>query len=152
MLDWRFAKSAAALLSAVAIGCGTSAMAQDADPGTTDGYVCECPNTAQAYGPNTADGYGPDMAQEDSAQEDSAQGDSAQTDLNLTVDAVKKDVERWLEDRGNPRLKVGEVKEKDDDTIEAEIVTLDNSLVERYAIDRHSGAYRADHGAVSQDL
>jgi hypothetical protein len=136
MLDWRFAKSAAALLSVVVIGCGTSATAQDADPGTTDGYACECPDTTQAYGPSTTDGYGPDMAQ----------GDSDQTDLNLTVDAVKKDIERWLEERGNPRLKVGDVKEKGDDTIEAEIVTQDNSLVERYAVDRHSGSYRADHG------
>ena len=142
MLDWSFAKSAAAVLSVAMIGCGSAVMAQDANSGPPEGYACECPNATQGYGPSTTDGLGSDMAE----------ADTPQTDLNLTVDAVKKDVEQWLEQRGNPRLKVGEVKEKDADTIEAEIVTLDNSLVERYAVDRHSGAYRPDHGAEPQNL
>jgi len=45
----------------------------------------------------------------------------------------------------NPRLKVGEVKEKDADTITADIVTLDNSLVQRFIVDRHTGALRQDN-------
>ena len=60
-------------------------------------------------------------------------------DLNLSVDAVKAGVERWVAWQGNPRLKVGEVKEKDADTITADVVTKDNSLVQRLAINRHSG-------------
>ena len=60
-------------------------------------------------------------------------------DLNLTVDAVKAQAERWVAWQGNPRLKVGDVKEKDADTIVADIVTKDNSLVQRFAVNRHSG-------------
>jgi hypothetical protein len=46
-------------------------------------------------------------------------------------------LERYLKQQSNPRLKVGEVKEKD--TITAEIVTADGSLVQRFKIDRHTG-------------
>jgi len=65
--------------------------------------------------------------------------------LNLTTDDVKTRVERWLAWRGNPRLKVGEVKEKDADTITADIVTKDNSLVQRFIVDRHTGFFRQDN-------
>ncbi|MEQ8694914.1 MAG: hypothetical protein RIC85_06370 [Gammaproteobacteria bacterium] len=41
----------------------------------------------------------------------------------------------WL---GNPNLKLGKVEEKDDDTILAEMVTQDGSLVQRIEIDRHT--------------
>jgi len=60
-------------------------------------------------------------------------------DLDLSVDAAKARVERWVAWQGNPRLKVGEVKQKDIDTITADVVTKDNSLVQRFAIDRHTG-------------
>jgi hypothetical protein len=65
-----------------------------------------------------------------------------QGDLNLKVDDVKARLERWIAWQGNPRLKVGDVKEKDGDTIEADIVTKDNSLVQRFTVDRHTGIYR----------
>jgi len=65
---------------------------------------------------------------------------SSARNLDLSVDAVKAEAERWVAWQGNPRLKLGDVKEKDADTITAEIVTKDNSLVERLAVDRHSGA------------
>jgi hypothetical protein len=55
---------------------------------------------------------------------------------------VKSRMESWLARRDNPRLKVGEVKEKDADTITADIVTKDNSVVERFVVDRHTGTYR----------
>ncbi len=64
---------------------------------------------------------------------------SSSRDLNLTVDAVKAQAEQWVAWQGNPRLKVGDVKEKDADTIVADIVTKDNSLVQRFAVNRHSG-------------
>jgi hypothetical protein len=44
--------------------------------------------------------------------------------------------------QGNPNLKLGEVKEANDDTITAEIVTRDGSLVRRFEIDRHTGMMR----------
>jgi hypothetical protein len=85
------------------------------------------------YGP----GYGPRGA---------AQGDqNANQQLNLTTDDVKTRVERWLTWRGNERLKVGEVKEKDADSITADIVTKDNSLVQRFIVDRHTGFFRQDN-------
>jgi hypothetical protein len=43
----------------------------------------------------------------------------------------------------NPNLKVGEVSEVDDDTITADVVTQDGSLVWRYMVDRHTGAMRS---------
>jgi hypothetical protein len=64
---------------------------------------------------------------------------SSSRDLNLTVDAVKAQAERWVAWQGNPRLKVGDVKEKDADTIVADVVTKDNSLVQRFAVNRHTG-------------
>lgn len=67
-----------------------------------------------------------------------------QGDLNLSTDDVKSRLERWLAWRNNPRLKVGEVKEKDDSTIVADIVTKDNSLVRRFTVDRKTGFYRPD--------
>jgi uncharacterized membrane protein len=57
----------------------------------------------------------------------------------LTVDQVRTDLERWLVNIGNPRLKIGNVSEKDSRTITAEIVTVDNSLIEKIDIDRRTG-------------
>lgn len=48
---------------------------------------------------------------------------------DLDEDDVRTLIGRHLEWRGNPRLKVGNVKDKDSDTIIAEIVTVDGSLV-----------------------
>ena len=64
---------------------------------------------------------------------------SAQTAASLDVDTVKANLERWLDWQGNPRLKVGNVAEKDEATISAEIVTTDNSLVEKLEVDRRTG-------------
>jgi hypothetical protein len=54
---------------------------------------------------------------------------------------VKANLERWLSWQGNPRLKVGNVAEKEG-TITADIVTTDNSLVQRLSVDRNSGFVR----------
>lgn len=60
-----------------------------------------------------------------------------QSDLNLTVDQVKKYLRQMI---GNPNLKVGEVKEKDANTIVADIVTKKgNALVQRLGLNRHNG-------------
>ncbi len=63
-------------------------------------------------------------------------------DLNLSTDNVKTNMERWLAWQGNPRLKVGDVKEKNADTVVIDIVTKDNSLVQRFAVDRHNGYFQ----------
>lgn len=67
---------------------------------------------------------------------------ASETGLNLSTDDVKSYFERAIAWQGNPRLKVGEVKEKDADAIVADIVTKDNSLAERFIVNRHSGVFR----------
>lgn len=70
-------------------------------------------------------------------------GMTGQRDLDLSVKDVQSRFQRWLAIMGNPRLKLGNVAEKDADTITADIVTTDkDALVQRYAIDRHTGFYR----------
>ncbi len=66
-----------------------------------------------------------------------------QGNLNLSTDDVKNYLQRWIAIQGNPRLKVGDVTEKDADTIVADIVTKENSaLVQRFVVNRHTGFYR----------
>lgn len=60
-------------------------------------------------------------------------------DLALDADAVRARVKMDLDWRGNPRLKVGAVETRDDDTIVAEIVTREGALVDRFTVDRHTG-------------
>jgi len=84
------------------------------------------------YGPGMMGGYGPGYY-------------GRQGNLNMSVDDVKTYLERMIAIQGNPRLKVGEVKEKDADTITADIVTKDkDALVQRFAVDRRTGFYRPE--------
>ncbi|MCR4377043.1 MAG: hypothetical protein NUV50_02995 [Rhodospirillales bacterium] len=62
-------------------------------------------------------------------------------DKPLTVDDVRTNLEQNLERSGNDRLKVGKVEDKDDKTITAEIVTVDDSLVRRIEIDKATGRH-----------
>jgi hypothetical protein len=64
---------------------------------------------------------------------------AAQTDQDLDIGDVQARLERWLSMQGNDRLKLGKIEAVDDDTITAEIVTVDDSLVRKLAVDRHSG-------------
>jgi hypothetical protein len=65
-----------------------------------------------------------------------------QGNLNLSVDDVKTYLQRTIR---NPNLKVGDVKEKDADTITADVVTKEgNSLVQRFDFNRHSGFYQPE--------
>jgi len=85
-------------------------------------------------GPAMMGGYGPRVW---------GSGWSAgQTSLNLSADDVKTYFERSIAWQGNSRLKVGEVKQKDADAIVADIVTKDNSLVQRFIVNRHNGHFR----------
>ncbi|MGQ0683400.1 hypothetical protein [Bradyrhizobium sp.] len=59
--------------------------------------------------------------------------------MNLSVDDVRGYLGLRIDRLNNKRLKVGDLK-SDDKTIAAEIVTLDNSLVQRLKVDRHTGA------------
>ncbi len=58
---------------------------------------------------------------------------------HLSVDDVRHFFEHRLAQIGNARLKVGKVEREGEDSIVAEIVTQDDSLVDRLEVDRHSG-------------
>lgn len=121
----------AAVILAVAIfGFGFLMMGQ---PGGWWGTMS--PGIMRGYGP----GYGFGVI---GAGRFSPGWNASQADLNLSTDDVKSYFERSIAWQGNPRLTVGEVKEKDADTILADILTKDNSLVERFIVDRHSGIFR----------
>lgn len=94
-------------------------------------YMMRGPGPWGGYGPGMMYGYGPGPG-----------WNTGWRDLNLSTDNVKAYMERWLASQGNPRLKLGDVKEKDADTITADIVTKDNSLVQRFVINRHNGYFR----------
>ena len=57
---------------------------------------------------------------------------------DLSVEDVQHMLEHRLQWQNNPNIKLGKVEEKDADTIVAEIVTRDDSLVQRFEIDRHT--------------
>jgi hypothetical protein len=69
---------------------------------------------------------------------------------HLTTDDVTHFLGHFLERHGNPRLKVGDVQEVDEDTIVAEIVTVDDSLVQRWRVDRHTGQLVPDSTEQAQ--
>jgi len=59
--------------------------------------------------------------------------------MNLSVDDARGYFASQLERLNNKRLKLGDIK-SDDGTITADIITVDNSLVQRLKADRHTGA------------
>ena len=65
-----------------------------------------------------------------------------QSALNLTANDVKGNFERWIASTGNSNIKVGNVVEKDANTVTADIITKDNSLVQQFSVDRRTGFYR----------
>ena len=58
--------------------------------------------------------------------------------MNLSVDDVRGYLAVQLDRLNNKRLKVGDIK-SEDGTITVDIVTVDNSLVQRLKVDRHTG-------------
>lgn len=59
---------------------------------------------------------------------------------NVSIDDVRDHFGRLLQAQGNPRVKLGEIKDADKDAIVAEIVTTEGSLVDRFNVNRRSGA------------
>lgn len=64
--------------------------------------------------------------------------------MSLSVDDVRGYLGLQLKRLDNKRLKIGDVK-SDDDTIAADIVTVDNSLVQRLKVDRHTGVIQYEN-------
>ena len=92
-------------------------------------------------GPGMGHGYGMMGRGGKSGCGPGATGGSS-VDKELGVEDVTKILEGRLAWRGNDRLKVGKVEEKDEKTIIAEIVTVDDSLVKRLEFDRRTGRHR----------
>ena len=65
-----------------------------------------------------------------------------QRELDLNADKIRTLAEARLIMRGNDRLKVGEVTQKDDDTFVVQIVTVDGSLVKEFEVDKDKGMRR----------
>ena len=64
--------------------------------------------------------------------------------MNLSPEDVRGYLGLQLQLLNNKRLKIGDLK-SDDGTITADIVTVDNSLVQRLKIDRHTGAIQYEN-------
>lgn len=70
-------------------------------------------------------------------------GQQQPANLNLSATDVKTYLERWVAMAGNPRIKVGNVTEKDANTITADIVTTEkDALVQRFNVDRRNGFWQ----------
>ncbi len=144
----------AATLGVVTLGLGTALEAQPYGGGgmmgSGGGMMGSGYGMMGGYGPGwmhgsgrrLGAGYGPENCPGFRDRTASAGRFGQQGDLNLSVEDVKRELQRWLTIEDNPRLQLGDVKEKDADTIEADIVTKDNSLVQRYQVNRKTGFYR----------
>ena len=105
------------------------------------------PAMMQGYGPQgMKQGYGPQgmkqgqmMGRGMRGHRMQQSGSPANVDLQLTPELVKSHLEMKLKWRNNPNIKVGNVTEKDANTIIAEIVTKTDSLVRRFEIDKKTG-------------
>ena len=64
--------------------------------------------------------------------------------MNLSLEDVRGYLGLQLQRLNNKRLKIGDLK-SDDGTITADVVTVDNSLVQRVKIDRHTGVIQYEN-------
>jgi hypothetical protein len=116
------------IVSAVIATSGLLVVASSADAGW-GGKRGYCDRAQMAGAPGMMQGkgnFGPAMDRE----------------LDLTADEAKTLVSARLIMRGNDRLKVGQVTEKDEDTYLVDIITVDNSLVRQVEVDRDNGLPR----------
>ena len=99
------------------------------------------PGSGMHQGQMMKHGYGPMNMQGNMNRGNCQYGQTQTLQTPLTVDDVRANVEQHLQARGNDRLKVGAVTEQDADTIIAEIVTVDDSLVRKIQIDKATGRH-----------
>ena len=64
--------------------------------------------------------------------------------MNLSPEDMRGYLGLQLQRLNTKRLKIGDLR-SDDGTITADIVTVDNSLVQRLKIDRHTGAIQYEN-------
>jgi hypothetical protein len=123
-----------------AITLGTSALALAHGPGGSSDHPYGGWHYGWHMGPMMGQGMGPGMMGPGYGM---GQGMGPGMMGPLRQDLTAADVQHMMEHRlawqGNPNIKLGKVEEQDDDTIVAEIVTQDGSLVQRLEVDRHTG-------------
>jgi hypothetical protein len=90
-------------------------------------------------GPGMGQGMGPGMGQ---GMMGRGYGMHRGQARDVSADDMRAMLERHLAWQDNPNLKVGTVEEKDDGTIVGEIVTKDDSLVDRLEFDPRTGRMR----------
>ncbi len=136
--------AATTIVVIVVVVAGIRSLAQPFGPGygmMGEGYGPRW-MTGPGYGPAWGGGYGPGWMMRGWGGGHGpgmmyGYAPPNQGNLNLTVDQVKQYLGQMIR---NPNLMVGDVKEKDADTIVAEIVTKQgNSLVQRLDFNRHNG-------------
>ncbi len=122
-------------------GHGGATMGHPMGPGMGPGYGMMGPGMGHGYGMmGPCVGYGHGKGPRHGRHRGMmGRGMGMYRDTDLTAAEVKEIMEHRLFHRGNPRLRVGKVEERDDDIIVAEIETVDGSLVNRFEIDRHTG-------------
>ena len=59
---------------------------------------------------------------------------------DLAADDVKHILQHRLQWQGFTNLRVGDIAEKDDDTLTADVVTEEGTLVQQFEVNRHTGA------------
>lgn len=141
--------------SSIAVGAGIGlllALLVFVSWGAMDGYAPPYGPymmRSYSYGPGMMFGYGPGPGYGTpyGGNYGNIEGPAAlygtQGTPNLSTDGVKNYFERWIATQDNPRLKIGDVKEKDLDTIEVDIVTKqENALVQRLLVNRRTGFYQ----------
>jgi hypothetical protein len=116
-------------------GMGPGMMGQGMGPGMMGPGMM-----GQGMGPGM---MGPGMMSQGTGGWSGLEGRRVVPMMQLSADDVRVFFERYLESLDNARLKVGKVTEADNDTITAEIVTVDDSLVEKFEVDRHTGEISA---------
>lgn len=97
------------------------------------------PGYGMGYGMSHGMGYGMHPMGFGSGSNPDCPFNKTSIDKQLTTDDVKKIVEGNLAWSGDKNLKAGEVKEKDEKTITATIVTKEGSLVRTLEFDRATG-------------
>ena len=92
---------------------------------------CQMGQFAQMMGKGSGGGMG--------SHQGYAKGFKMDRALDLSAAEVKTLVEARLIMRGNDRLKVGKVSQKNDQTFVVDIVTIDDSLVRQIEVDSNNG-------------
>ncbi len=132
--------AAAALVALVSLGSAGGSSGPTYASGTGEGMGM-MGKMKMALQNHHMDGHG-QMSGQGHMGGQSHMGGNAAMALDLDVDDVRKIIEGRLVMHGNDRMKAGKIEILDDDTIVAEIVTVDDSLVFKLAFDRKTGAHR----------